>query len=355
MTPDPSTRRLLVVYCGGTFGMEDRGEGLEARTALDDAIAVLVRGASEPVGPHIEWELAKPQRIIDSAEADHGTALATADVIRDRCTASARTPFDAVLVVHGTDTLAHSAAENAFALADLETPIVFTGAQYPLGTPGGDAEQNFRDAFVAALREATPGVRIVFGGASLAAVRSVKRSSERFDAFVAHRAVADGASGITEALAAALAAAAHRDAPRVGLLTVVPGLPGALLTAALDAFSDGLVLECYGAGTAPLTSRTALGILSDAVQAGTPVLAITRCEDGRVDLSRYAVGKAMERAGVIGGSDLTAEAAVAKLRTLRRCGYSGERLRRLLHRNLIGEQTSQQTRTASGDREGAKP
>lgn len=340
MSEESRPIRLLLVYCGGTFGMRDAGNGLAARADLHVELETLMRTSSAHLGQAIAWELVEPERIIDSAEAGHGTALEIADIIRERVAAGETQGggFRGVLVVHGTDTLAHSAAQTAFAVADLAIPIVFTGAQHPLGTPAGDAEGNFGDALAEAMTSDTGGVRIVFGGAILPAVRAVKRSSEQCDAFVARRPLVAPAAGVSNELASALSRAARAPAPRIGMLTMVPGLPAALLATALEVFPDGLVLECYGAGTAPLVHSAALSVLREARDRGTPVLAVTRCEHGEVDLTRYAVGAALAAVGVIGGADLTAEAAIAKLRALRRAGLSGECLERMFAANLIGEQ-----------------
>lgn len=331
--------RLLLVYCGGTFGMHETGDGLAAQADLGDVLSGLVDAWARRHGYPVDWRLAVPRSVIDSAEATHGTALEIADLIRERVAEGiSGGAVQAVVVVHGTDTLAHSAAQAAFALADLAIPIVFTGAQRPIGIPGSDAERNFDDAFREALSGEEPGVRLVFGGAAMPACRAVKRSSEAFDAFIARRPAARPVDGVGSELAAALAACAHAPAPRVGMLTMVPGLPAELLGAALDAFPEGLVLECYGSGTGPLVGPAHLEALRRARDSGTPVVAITRCEDGAVDLPRYAVGAAIAAAGVIGGHDLTAEAAIAKLRALRRAGLVGAALRSALDRNLVGEQ-----------------
>ncbi|GAA2180625.1 asparaginase [Leucobacter tardus] len=332
--------RLLLVYCGGTFGMRSSDAGLVVGEDLESELTALMRAASLRRGAPFAWALAMPDRIIDSAAADHGTALEIADLIRDRCREAEQQerPFDGAVVVHGTDTLAHSAAQTAFALADLTISIVFTGAQRPLGVDGTDAERNFMDACDAALDRVGSGVSIAFGGRVLPAVRAVKRSSERDDAFAARRPLESASAALPAETRAAIAGAAGAPGPQVGMLTAVPGLPSTLMRAALEAFPDGLVLECYGAGTAPFATSETLAVLRDAAERGTPILAVTRCEDGAVDLPRYAVGAALHEIGVIGGADLTAEAAIAKLRALRRAGYSGERLRALLQRNLIGEQ-----------------
>ena len=340
MSARGSEDRLLLVYCGGTFGMRSSDAGLVAQSDLTTQLSDLTRAAGERRGAAFAWTLAMPDRIIDSAAADHGTALEIADLIRERCRVAEdqAQPVTGVVVVHGTDTLAHSAAQTALALADAETPIVFTGAQHPLGVADGDAERNFMDACDAALTGVGPNVSIAFGGRVLPAVRAVKRSSEHDDAFAARRPLETASAALPAEVRAAIAGAAGAPGPRVGMLTAVPGVPTTLMRAALEAFPDGLVLECYGAGTAPFATPGTLAVLRSAAERGTPIVAVTRCEDGAVDLPRYAVGAALLEAGVVGGGDLTAEAAIAKVRALRRAGYSGERLRALLQQNLIGEQ-----------------
>ncbi|GAA2180783.1 asparaginase [Leucobacter tardus] len=332
---------ILVVYAGGTFGMRDRGRGLEAPVDLRmemDGILSAGRGSTDHGRVH-PWVHAPASAIGDSSQSGHGGGLAIADLIRS---ASSDGHIGGAVVVHGTDTLAHVAAQTAFAIADLELPVAFTGAQKPLGTPGGDAEANLRDAFAWCARSTRGDAATVvaFGGRTLTAVRATKRSSEEPDGFHAPLARAESAVGIDESLGRALAAAAGHRAPSVGLLTAVPGMPASLVDAALAAFPDGLVLEGFGAGTFPLDDGRVPEAIRRGVEHGTPVLATTRCPAGSVGLDRYAVGAELAAAGAVGGADLTAEAAVGKLRALVRAGYAGRDLARRCAANLIGEQRS---------------
>ena len=65
----------------------------------------------------------------------------------------------------------------------------------------------------------------------------------------------------------------------------------------------------------------------------------TQCLEGTVDLSEYAAGSALARAGVISGYDMTAEAALAKLYYLFSRGYSAPRVKKEMQRDLCGEVT----------------
>ncbi|WP_298867536.1 asparaginase domain-containing protein [uncultured Microbacterium sp.] len=327
---------VAVLYTGGTFGMTPTPRGLAPNPHLDEELAKLVARMHGEDAAAPRWTYHETPRAIDSAELQPAGMGHLADSIRTIVQDGSPA---GVVVVHGTDTMAYSAAHAAFALADLSLPIVFTGAQLPLGTPGSDAEQNFSDAFDAARRGTDAGVSIAFGGRMLPAVRTVKRSSESLDAFAAPRLRAPQVQGADEELRTALRAAIGRPAPRVGLVKVSPGLTAAQLRAVLEECPAGVVLECYGAGTAPVGSGGLAPVIRSAVDRGTAVVAVTQCEDGSVELSRYAVGSALADAGVLPGGDMTTEAALGKLGALLRAGLSGAGLAAALGRNLLGERT----------------
>jgi len=73
---------------------------------------------------------------------------------------------DAVIVVHGTDTMARTADLLAERLVDLEVPVMLTGAMTPAVVDGSDGRQNLTEALFAG-RLLGPGVYIVFHGQAL--------------------------------------------------------------------------------------------------------------------------------------------------------------------------------------------
>ncbi len=335
MTSNDGT--MLVVYTGGTFGMQDRGRGLEATAELEKAVAELLM-AAEPTGQ--PWRYLSLERIIDSADADLAHALEIASLVRRNLTGT-----KGVVVVHGTDTLAYTGAVAAFALADLDVPVVFTGAQRPMSEPGSDAPANFFAAYRDA-RLGEPGVRIAFGGSVIPAVRAVKHSSSDDKAFVAFRPSAPGAVGMRshESRLADLADFENRtpeaSVPAVGLLRVFPGLHPGLVGAAARLYPDGFVLECYGAGTAPMSTPGMREAVAEATGAGTPIVIVTQCRTGSVRPERYALGADLLRAGAWDGGDLTADAALAKLGVIAALGLDREDRRIAFSTNLVGEQRS---------------
>ena len=69
----------------------------------------------------------------------------------------------AVVVLHGTDTMEHTAKFCLENIKNLAHPVVFTGAMKPLGFDDSDAQQNFTEALYAAAVVAS-GVYISFHG-----------------------------------------------------------------------------------------------------------------------------------------------------------------------------------------------
>jgi L-asparaginase len=329
MTTGDDARPVVVLYTGGTFGMVPTDSGLAPHPHLHEQVAGLVGDrASAP------WSYAETPRAIDSAEASYAVFGELVDQVRGLV--AERNPR-AVVVIHGTDSMAYSAAFAAFALADLAVPVVFTGSQLPLGAPDSDAPGNFRFAFESAAGGLEQGVSIAFDGRLLPAVRATKRSSS--DPFGFHVAKGGAAAGdpLPAPLAEALRAAAGQPVPAVGLVKVSPGLGARMLAAALQEAPGGLVLESYGAGTAPVRGNGLGEPLRAAAERGQAVVAVTQCAHGGVDLGRYAVGADLADLGVTGGGDLTTEAALGKLAALGRAGLAGDDLRRALAANLVGE------------------
>ncbi|QIM16122.1 hypothetical protein G7067_06320 [Leucobacter insecticola] len=319
---------VLVFATGGTIGMRETEKGLAPDPDFPEALEQLVSGIATPLG--IDWRINHLLPSIDSSNADASTAPRIARAVRAR----ARTQRPrGVVITHGTDTLAFTAARLAFELADLGVPVVITGSQLPHGAPGSDVIANLTLALRTAVR-AAPGspVSIVFGGSILPAVRAEKHSSVSLGAFRAELSLAAEPLG----LPTMPAVRESRDSARVISFRFVPAVTAADLRGAVAGAPDGLVLECYGSGNAPMSRPGMLGALRE-ICAEIPVVAITQCDTGGVDLQRYAVGHELAAAGVIDGSDLTIEAATAKLSYLIDAGFAGEELASLVSRNLVGE------------------
>src|SRR5687767_2325299 len=54
----------------------------------------------------------------------------------------ARDAHEGIVIIHGTDTMAYTAAALSFALRGLDRPVVLTGSQRPLAEVRSDARRN---------------------------------------------------------------------------------------------------------------------------------------------------------------------------------------------------------------------
>ncbi len=74
--------------------------------------------------------------------------------------------YDAVLIIHGTDTLAVTGEHLCAALGTPAVPVVLTGAMRPFEFRDSDAQQNVTESLFAA-RHLEPGVYVVMHGRAL--------------------------------------------------------------------------------------------------------------------------------------------------------------------------------------------
>lgn len=328
MSATPASRPAVLVFAtGGTIGMRNTDSGLAPDPDFPEILEQIVAEICGPLG--VEPRVNHLMPAIDSANAEADTAPRIARAIRARVRTH---PPRGVVIAHGTDTLAYTAARLAFELSDLGCPVIVTGSQFAHGAHGTDAIDNLSLAIRAAVRAAaTAPISIAFGGKLLPAVRAEKHDTVGLEAFRAERAIASGRIGVPTG-----DGEMRPRSARVLAYRFVPGVTAEDLRCATLGSPDALVLECYGSGNAPMARPGMLGTLRE-IGARMPIVAITQCSSGSVDLARYAVGRELAAAGVIDGSDLTVEAAIAKLGFLIDRGIAGSELRRLMESNLVGE------------------
>ena len=283
----------------------------------------------------IDWQFHELLPLLDSANMNQANWLAMRDVIVEAVSGGG---FDGVLVLHGTDTLAYSAAALSFLLLGLSVPVVLTGSMLPAGAEGSDAWGNLLGAMQALQTGAKPGVHLYFNGKLMHGARVSKLRSEAFDAFTEqprHR-----AGERAGALPALLAYDVKRTPVNIAVLPLYPGVLASHAQALLGTGAQALLLECYGVGTGPSDNAELLAVLKAAHDRGVVLAAISQCPQGHVEFGVYAAGSALVSTGLISAGGMTREAALGKLFGLLGAGLEQGDVERWFGLDLCGERVS---------------
>ncbi len=261
--------------------------------------------------------------------------------------------YDGFIVIHGTDTLAYTASALSYLLAGLGRPVVVTGARKPLGTPEGDALNHLVDASRVAGCGIDSGITVAFGRRLLRGNRTSKRfgTIERPFTSPCQDPMADLAAAETPAamepsepdwgyVDGPNLAAVHTRV-RVGVLPVYPGIDGTTLAVSARAHPDAVLLEGYSAGIGPGADTGFVDAIRDATAAGTVVAAIADSAQGTVRMGHYASSTPLAEAGLVGGADMTREAALAKLHVSLCAGLDAGQVAATFARDQCGELTPQ--------------
>ena len=327
MTP---CRKLFILYTGGTIGMQQSAAGLIPASGFEARLRAEQAAQPRPQLP--AWQFAELQPLLDSANMNQDNWLAMRDAI---VTAVDSHGCDAVLVLHGTDTLAYSTAALSFLLLGVPVPVLFTGSMLPAGTPGSDAWTNLFGAMTLLASGVAAGVQLYFNGQLLAGTHACKLKSEAFDAF------SDTRRPRQAPRLAELPASLHYRQPRrtvaLAVQPLFPGLAAHQLRVLLDSGVEAVLLECYGSGTGPSENHELLELLRQAHGRGVVLAAISQCPQGHVDFAVYAAGSALAASGLVSGGGMSREAALGKLFSLLGAGLDQAEVERLFVLDLCGE------------------
>ena len=318
-----SANNVMVLYTGGTIGMQESVSGLAPASGFEDRMRAKLADMQVP-----NWRFREMSPLIDSANMSHAywqlLRTAVIEAVDEGC--------DAVLILHGTDTLAYSAAAISFQLIGFPAPVLFTGSMLPDSVPDSDAWENVCGALEALDEGLVTGVQLFFHGALMSPTNCAKiRTFGRHPFAALNRNV-----GLPKAqiLPAALNYRYPKTMANVGVLPLVPGIAASQLESLIDGGIQALVIEFFGSGTGPSDNPQFLASLQRAQDRGVVVVAITQCHEGGVDLDMYEAGSRLRSVGVLSGAGMTREAAFGKLHALIGAGLETDEIRRLVELDL---------------------
>lgn len=317
MESKPQTS-ILVIYTGGTIGMvRDQQTGTLKPFNFDNIYEQLP--ALRLIDAKINNYCFDP--VIDSSDINPGHWQKLAGVIYEHYE-----EYDGFVVLHGSDTMAYTASALSFMLENLNKPVILTGSQLPLGMIRTDGRENFITSIeiAAAMEDETPvvpEVAIYFENQLMRGNRTIKYNAEHFEAF--------RSPNYPELANAGVYIKYRKNYIRkpnfkklkyrpdldnnVAILKLFPGISQAYVSAVLGIQNlRALVLETYGSGNAP-TDKWFIDALKLAIDNGLIIVNVTQCQGGAVEMEKYQTGISLKEIGILGGKDMTTEAAITKL------------------------------------------
>ena len=308
-------RSVLIIYTGGTIGMEKDYE----------------TGSLRPFDFSHIFEKIPEMKLIDSDITVHSFAepLDSSDVGPDEWREIVAVieknyeKYDGFLILHGTDTMSYTASALSFMLKGLRKPVIFTGSQLPIGDLRTDAKENLLTSLsYASLYEGDEAViqevALYFEYKLLRGNRSLKFSAEYFDAYQSPNFTVLGQSGVhlnieKEALfrpedGEAFTVDLHicRD---ILFWRIFPGMT-------LDYFRElpkvkVLILQVFGSGTI-FSHRKTAETLQKMRENGTEIVVVSQCVSGGISFGKYENSNIFAKISAISGADMTAESAITK-------------------------------------------
>ncbi|MBR1671423.1 MAG: asparaginase [Fretibacterium sp.] len=335
--------KLILFSTGGTIASIPSEEGLRPGLTGDG----LLRLCPELMGFDHDIEVVNLMSR-DSTDMQPADWLLMAEQIRSRAPTC-----DAAILLHGTDTLAWTAAALSYLLHDVPLPVVATGSMLPAGDSDSDAPDNLFAAVQFAMQLAMyrrRGVSIAFGGTLIHGVRAAKADTRHRRAFVSvdYPLLGEMKDKGTHQIAwlnaqtpkfseGILWGPSPELERRVALVPLFPGMEARLLDAVIETGPRAVVLEGYGLGGVP--GGELLHSIRRGISSGIPFIMRAQALFGGVDLDTYEVGHRAVDLGVLSAHDMTREALMVKLMLLLPLCTGGDtqQLGRLLSANLCDD------------------
>lgn len=333
-------RKVLLIYTGGTIGMEKDYETGSLRAFDFDRIFEKL-----PEMNLIECEISVHsfENPVDSSDMGRMEWKKIAE-----CIGKNYADFDGFLILHGTDTMSYTASALSFMLKNLRKPVILTGSQLPIGDLRTDAKENLLTSlYYASLYDDNEAViqevAIYFEYKLLRGNRTLKYSAEFFDAYQSPNYPLLGQSGVhlnieREHL---LRLTTNEDfytdthiADGVVFWRIFPGMRMSHLSELQN--MKVLILQVFGSGTI-FSSKETESVLKELRSRGVEIIIVSQCVSGEISFGKYENSNIFAKIGAISGKDMTAESAITKaMHLLDNPKYTGSFSENFL-KNISGE------------------
>ena len=311
--------KILLIYTGGTIGMiKDPKSGSLKPFNFDKLLEQI------PELQLLEHDINVTgfDKPVDSSNININHYVLLAEIIEANYA-----KYHGFVILHGSDTMSYTSSVLSFMLENLAKPVIFTGSQLPIGDLRTDAKENLITSIqIAGLKRngktVINEVGLYFEYKLYRANRTTKINAEHFEAFASLNYPALAESGVNlQVNEAALLTinrrkklVVHKDLEdAILIIKTFPVINEATFAHLLETPNlKGVILETFGSGNTKLDAWF-LNTLKKAIQKNIPIVNVTQCSGGSVNMGKYETSEGLKSIGVISGKDITTEAAVAKM------------------------------------------
>lgn len=337
--------KVLLIYTGGTIGMMQDAKSGQLKPFDFKHLREQIPELNKFDVTLSAVSFAKP---IDSSEMQPSVWIEIVKLIEKNYN-----KVDGFVVLHGSDTMSFTASALSFMLENLNKPVILTGSQLPIGMIRTDGKENLITAIEIAAAKDKKGKAVVsevciyFEYQLYRGNRTHKFNAEHFQAFQSANYPVLAEAGVHLKYNHSALQTANRKKlkvhtsldPNIAILKMFPGITQNVVEAVLNAKSiKAVLLETFGSGNAG-TQKWFIDALKKAIGKGVIILNVTQCNAGKVEQGKYATSAQFKKIGIIGSSDITSEAAVAKLMFVLGATSDKEQVGKLLSTDLRGEMT----------------
>lgn len=322
-------KKILTIATGGTIASRQDGSGLTPEMNIDEILARV--SVSDFCEPH-----AVQLMNVDSTNMTPERWLKIADCIRENYDR-----YDGFIVLHGTDTMAYTAAALSYLVQNSPKPIVITGSQKPIDRDVTDAKTNLCDAFLYCCHRCAYGVQIVFDGKVIAGTRAKKTRSKSYNAFSSinypYKAIIQDGKVISYTRSKPKKAPVFYDKldTSVGLFKLIPAADPRILDEYFK-LCDAVIIESFGTGGVPDGEEFGFyPVIDKWRKRGKIAVMCTQVVNEGSDMTVYKVGRSLkEKYGLLESYDMTPEAVVCKLMWILALTQKRGEVKRLFYKNV---------------------
>ena len=324
--------KISILYTGGTIGMIGTNNGLASDSNLPEKVASLL----EKYKWHnqISWSI--EEQLIDSSCITPQHWLNWQNKITQLFE-----NYDKVIVLHGTDTMAYSAALFNILFTNQDKSLIFTGSQKTWDEKNSDASHNLLCAILATGINFR-GTGIVFANHLFnpADCRKISTINNNGFAAIFKQPYAEYTKGQWQFLSKIEKPTIPKKFQilnpnlRIASAYLMPGFSLDIISEILEENKcDAMILQSFGNGNVPDNKRF-INAVKNFCNQGKIILNISQNLHGEAS-TRYAQNQTISNAGAINGGFLTPENALAKLNIALSAQMSVEEMREYLPNRVL--------------------